>query len=182
VIFSCTKGVMTIAAYELVQDGLLDLDAPVARYWPQFDRAGKGSTTVRQVLSHRAGLPVVDQALSREEALSWDPVIAAIEAQPPLWPPGTAHTYHAKTFGWLIGEVIRRITGLSPGAFVRERLAEPLALETWIGLPPDERANVAGPSRRRATPGRAPTGRRPRARSTSGPSLGTFRSRTPTAR
>jgi CubicO group peptidase (beta-lactamase class C family) len=135
--------VMTIAAYQLVQDGLLDLDAPVASYWPEFAQAGKRSTTVRQILSHRAGLPVIDQALTREEALAWDPVIAAIEAQSPLWQPGTAHTYHAKTFGWLIGEVIRRITGLSPGAFVRERLAEPLGLETWIGLPRDQHANVA---------------------------------------
>ena len=143
VAFSCTKGVMAIAAYQLVQDGQLDLDAPVARYWPEFDEADKGSITVRQVLSHRAGLPVLDRPLTRAEALAWDPVIAALEAQPPLWEPGTAHTYHAKTFGWLIGEVIRRITGLSPGTYVRERLSEPLGLETWIGLPAEERANVA---------------------------------------
>jgi CubicO group peptidase (beta-lactamase class C family) len=143
IIFSCTKGVMAIAAYQLVQDGLLDLDAPVAHYWPEFGRARKGSITVRQVLSHRAGLPVVDRNLTRAEALAWDPVIAAIETQGPLWEPGTAHTYHAKTFGWLIGEVIRRITGRTPGTFVRERLAEPLGLETWIGLPAGERANVA---------------------------------------
>ncbi|MEA2526307.1 MAG: hypothetical protein QOF73_3534, partial [Thermomicrobiales bacterium] len=153
VVFSCTKGVMAIAAYQLVQGGRLDLDAAVASYWPEFGQHGKASTTVRMVLSHRAGLPVLDEPLTRAEALSWAPVIRAIERQRPLWVPGTAHTYHAKTYGWLIGEVIRRITGQTPGSFVAERLATPLALETWIGLPVTQRDRVA-----RSEPPPSPTG------------------------
>lgn len=143
IIFSCTKGVLAIGAYLLVQDGRLDLDAPVTRYWPEFAQQGKAAIPVRWLLSHRAGLSALDRSLSRGEVLAWDPVIAAIESQAPLWPPGTAHAYHALTFGWLVGEVIRRIAGESVGAFVRRRLAEPLRLRLWVGLPPEEREHVA---------------------------------------
>jgi CubicO group peptidase (beta-lactamase class C family) len=138
VIFSCTKGLMAICAYRLVEDGLLDLDAPVSRYWPEFARHGKERTTVRWLLSHRAGLPVLDAQLSRDEALSWTPVVRAIEDQAPLWEPGSAYAYHAKTFGWLVGEVIHRVTGRTPGAYFRSVVGEPLGLRTWIGLPDTE--------------------------------------------
>jgi CubicO group peptidase (beta-lactamase class C family) len=153
VIFSCTKGVMAIAAYQLFQDGRLDLDARVDKYWPEYATKGKESTTVRMLLSHRAGVPVIDEPLTREQALAWRPVISAIEHQRPLWAPGTAHTYHAKTFGWLIGEVIRRITGRTPGEFVAERLTAPLGLELWIGLPVADQDRVA-----RTEPPPGPTG------------------------
>jgi CubicO group peptidase (beta-lactamase class C family) len=143
VVFSCTKGVLAICAYLLKQDGRLDLDAPVARYWPEFGQQGKDQMPVRWLLTHRAGLSALDCSFSREEVLAWDPVIAAIEAQAPLWTPGTAYAYHPITFGWLIGEVIRRISGGSVGVFVRRRLAEPLRLRLWIGLPPAERDGVA---------------------------------------
>jgi CubicO group peptidase (beta-lactamase class C family) len=142
-IFSCSKGILAVSAYVLVQDGRLELDAPVARYWPEFAQHGKERITVRWLLSHRAGLPALDRDLTRREVLAWDPVIRAIEAQAPLWAPETAHSYHALTYGWLIGEVIRRITGSLPGAFFREKLGDPIGLRTWIGLPASERESVA---------------------------------------
>ena len=135
VVFSVTKGVLAICAYRLVQQGRLDLDAPVARYWPEFAAHGKAGITVRMLLSHRAGLPALDTALSLSEVLSWDPVISAVEEQEPLWEPGMAHSYHTMTYGWLVGEVIRRITGQGPGTFVRAELSGPLGLDLWIGAP-----------------------------------------------
>lgn len=143
VIFSCSKGVLAICAYLLAQQGRLDLDAPVARYWPEFAPGGKESITVRGVLAHRAGLPALDADLTRDEALGWYPVIAAIERQRPLWPPDTAHSYHALTYGWLVGEVIRRVTGMTPGVYFRRELGDPLELHTWIGLPASARDSVA---------------------------------------
>jgi CubicO group peptidase (beta-lactamase class C family) len=137
IVFSVTKGVLAICAYRLVARGLLDLDAPVASFWPAFARNGKAGTTVRMTLSHRAGLPALDRPLSYHDVLAWDPVIAAIEDQPPLWPPGTAHSYHTLTYGWLIGEVIRRVSGVTPGTFLRAELADPLGLDLWIGAPED---------------------------------------------
>ena len=143
VIFSCSKGLLAICAYLLVQQGLLELDAPVVRYWPGFGREGKDGITVRTLLTHRAGLPALDRDLTLADVVAWDPVIRAIEAQAPLWTPGTGHFYHAMTYGWLVGEVIRRITGMSPGSFFRQALAGPMELHTWIGMPESERGSVA---------------------------------------
>jgi CubicO group peptidase (beta-lactamase class C family) len=136
VVFSVTKGVLAICAYMLEGQGRLDLDAPVVRYWPEFGSHGKADITVRMLLSHQAGLSALDGALSRREALSWDPVIRAIERQRPLWDPGSGYTYHTMTYGWLIGELIRRITGLTPGAFLQAELCAPMHLDFWIGAPP----------------------------------------------
>jgi len=135
IVFSVTKGVLAICAYQLVGQGRLDLDVPVARYWPEFAAHGKAAVSVRMLLSHRAGLVALDQDLAFDEVLAWDPVIRAIEAQAPMWRPGTAHSYHTITYGWLVGEVIRRITGASPGEFLRTELAGPLGLDLWIGAP-----------------------------------------------
>lgn len=143
VVFSCTKGVLAVCAYLLVQAGRLDLDAPVVRYWPTFGAHGKEGTTVRSLLCHRAGLPALDRSFSRAEVLDWDPVIAAIEDQAPLWPPGTAHAYHTHTYGWLVGEVIRRVTGERIGTVIQRHLAEPLGLRLWVGLPQPVRDEVA---------------------------------------
>ncbi|RIV37575.1 serine hydrolase domain-containing protein [Micromonospora radicis] len=143
VVFSVTKGIMAICTYLLVQEGRLDLDAPVTRYWPEFGRNGKADIPVRWLLTHQSGLPALDKPFTREEVIAWDPVIEAIEAQTPLWQPGTAHSYHPITYGWLIGEVVRRITGELPGAYFARALAEPLGLRTWIGLPARERDAVA---------------------------------------
>lgn len=143
VVFSCTKGILAILAYLLVQEGVLDLDAPIARYWPGFAAHGKATITLRQAMSHRAGLPCLDRDLSRAEVLAWDPVIRAIEDQRPIARPTDGHVYHALTYGWLVGEVIRRTTGRTPGRYFRERLGDPLQLRTWIGLPAEVRSSVA---------------------------------------
>lgn len=137
-VFSCAKGVVGICAHLLAQQGHLDLDAPVGRYWPEFARAGKEAVTCRMVLGHRAGLPVLDPVLGFEEIAAWTPVVRAIEEQRPLWEPGTAYEYHGHVFGFLIGEVIRRVTGLTPGAYFRRAAGEPLGLRAWIGLPAEE--------------------------------------------
>jgi CubicO group peptidase (beta-lactamase class C family) len=140
---STTKGATAICAHMLVQRGLLDLDAPVVRYWPEFGANGKDQIPVRWLLSHQAGLPVVDGPLTFEQACAWDPVIRALEAQPPLWQPGTQHLYHANTYGFLVGEVVRRITGKTLGTFFAEEVARPLGLSTWIGMPARHEPRVA---------------------------------------
>jgi CubicO group peptidase (beta-lactamase class C family) len=122
---STTKGATAICAHMLAQRGLLDLDAPVIGYWPEFGAAGKENILVRWLLSRQAGLPVVDGPLTFEQACAWDPVIRALEAQRPLWRPGTQHVYHAMTYGFLVGEVVRRITGKSLGTFFAEEIAAP---------------------------------------------------------
>ncbi|HEX9546320.1 MAG TPA: serine hydrolase domain-containing protein, partial [Acidimicrobiales bacterium] len=103
-VFSTTKGMTAVAANLLVQRGELDLDAPVAEYWPEFKAAGKDSTPVRWLLSHKAGLPVLDRKMAPSDLFAWDPVCGALAAQPPVWEPGTAHGYHAITYGFLVGE------------------------------------------------------------------------------
>ena len=101
VVFSATKGITAACLLGLVERGLLDLDAPVAAYWPAFAAAGKDRVPVRWVLSHRAGIPVVDASLTLDQVLAWEPVVAAIAAQAPVWEPGTRHGYHLRTYGWL---------------------------------------------------------------------------------
>jgi len=142
-VFSTTKGATAACANLLAQRGQLDVDAPVATYWPEFKAEGKGDIPVRWLLCHKAGLPYVDAQLSLEEALAWDPVIRALEAQAPVWEPGTLHGYHATTYGWLVGEVIRRVSGRSVGQFFADEIAGPLGLEFWIGLPDEQQARVA---------------------------------------
>ncbi len=143
VVFSSTKGPTAACAHLLAQRGLLDIDAPVIDYWPEFGQAGKERIPVRWLLSHQAGLPTIDAALSRDEAFGWEPVIRALEVQAPLWEPGTAHGYHALTYGYLVGELIRRVDGRSAGTLFHEEFAEPLALEFWIGLPDELEPRVA---------------------------------------
>lgn len=142
-VFSCTKAATAACAHVLAQRGLLDIDAPVATYWPEFAQAGKEAIPVRWLLCHKAGLPYVDTKLSLEECLAWDPVVKALEQQAPVWEPGTAHGYHALTFGWLIGELVRRIDGRSLGRFFADEIADPLGLEFWIGLPETHERRVA---------------------------------------
>jgi len=142
-VFSTTKGVTAVCANRLAQEGKLDTDAPVVRYWPEFGRNGKEDITVAHLLSHQAGLAWVDGEMTAEEALSWEPVIEALENQHPAWAPGTQHGYHATTYGWLVGEVIRRIAGRSVGTYLRDEIAGPLGLDLWIGLPEHEEPRVA---------------------------------------
>ncbi len=133
-VYSTTKGLTAICAHRLADQGKLDFDAPVARYWPEFAQAGKKDLPVRFLLSHRAGLPAVKNPLPPEALFSWDAMVTALAAQEPWWQPGTQHGYHALTYGWLVGEVIHRITGKTPGIYFRDELAGPLGLDCHIGL------------------------------------------------
>jgi CubicO group peptidase (beta-lactamase class C family) len=142
-VFSSTKGATALCANLLAQRGELDVDAPVAEYWPEFAAAGKEAIPVRWLLCHKAGLPFVEAPLGLDDALAWEPPVAAAAAQAPMWEPGTTHGYHAVTYGWLVGEVVRRVTGRSLGTFFAQEVAEPLGLEFWIGLPEAQQARVA---------------------------------------
>jgi CubicO group peptidase (beta-lactamase class C family) len=107
-VFSTTKGVAATCVHQLVERGVLDLDAPVATWWPEFAQAGKGDIPLRWVLSHEAGLAAVTGEVTMDDVLGWEGVVEAIAAQAPLWEPGTAHGYHARSYGWIVGEVVRR--------------------------------------------------------------------------
>ena len=133
-VYSTTKGVTAICAHRLADKGLLDIDAPVARYWPEFSQAGKDKIPVRYLLSHRAGLAAVRKPLDDGALFNWNTMTTALAEQEPWWEPGTKHGYHALTFGHLVGEVIRRITGKTPGAYLRDEIADPLGLDIHIGL------------------------------------------------
>jgi CubicO group peptidase (beta-lactamase class C family) len=141
-VMSSTKGVVAVAAHILAQERKLDFDAPVVEYWPEFAAEGKETMPVRWLFSHRAGLAAIGRPLTIEDVYAWSPVVAALAAQRPLWEPNSAHGYHVGTYGWLAGEVIRRISGLSVGEFVAARIARPLGLELWIGLPEAMEAQV----------------------------------------
>ncbi len=133
-VYSATKGVAATCLNRLADNGRVDLDAPVARYWPEFAQAGKERLPVRWLLSHRAGLPVVSKPLASDALLRWDVMTAALAEQEPWWEPGTRHGYHALTFGYLVGEVVRRVDGRSLGAYCREEIAGPLGVDFHIGL------------------------------------------------
>ncbi|MFB8755847.1 serine hydrolase domain-containing protein [Streptomyces nigra] len=143
VVRSATKGVAAAVALLLHQRGELDLDAPVAAYWPEFKAHGKERLLVRHVLGHRAGLPVLDVPLTPEEALDPERGPAAVAAQAPVWEPGTGHGYHALTYGWLLDGLVRRVTGRWVGEWLAEEVAGPLGLDLWLGLP-EEVAGRAG--------------------------------------
>jgi CubicO group peptidase (beta-lactamase class C family) len=141
--FSMTKGLITLLVARLVDEKKIDLDAPVTLYWPEFGAAGKDAITVRQVMAHRAGLSYPIEDITLEHILAWDPVIHILERQAPLWEPNTAHSYHALTYGWLVGEIIRRVTGLDVSQAFQRYLAEPVGAEAWIGVPPEHLGRIA---------------------------------------
>ncbi|MFE1763524.1 serine hydrolase domain-containing protein [Streptomyces angustmyceticus] len=142
-VYSTSKGMTALCAHLLVDRGELDLDAPVARYWPEFGQAGKRDIPVRWLLSHRAGLIAPREPLPAGCAYDWDGVCAALAAAAPWWEPGTAQGYHAVTFGYLVGEVVRRITGQSLGTFLRSEITGPLGAGVFIGTPAEEHARCA---------------------------------------
>ena len=142
-VYSASKGITAIVAHLLAQRGELDLDAPVVRYWPEFGAAGKHDVPVRWLLSHRTGLPTFERRVTVEEALAWEPAVEALATQRPLWEPGTTFGYHALTYGWLIGEVIRRATGRSLSQILADDISDPLGLDLWIGLPEAEEPRVS---------------------------------------
>ncbi|MEV0307716.1 serine hydrolase domain-containing protein [Nonomuraea fuscirosea] len=143
VVYSTTKAVTAACALLLAQRGELDLDAPVARYWPEFAAQGKERLPVRWLLTHQAGLPAIDRPITPAEAIAWEPMVDALAAQRPYWEPGTEHGYHGLTYGWLVGEVVRRVSGRSVGTFLAEEIAGPFGIDFWIGLPKSEHHRVS---------------------------------------
>ncbi|MEU8774659.1 serine hydrolase domain-containing protein [Streptomyces sp. NPDC048606] len=142
IVRSAGKGVAAAVPLLLQQRGLLDLDAPVGSYWPEFKAGGKDRALVRHLLAHQAGVPALDQPLSAGEAADGTTGPRAIAAQRAFWEPGTAHGYHAQTFSWLLSELVLRVTGRTLGNFLAEEIAEPLGLDLWIGLPDTEAHRV----------------------------------------
>jgi CubicO group peptidase (beta-lactamase class C family) len=134
---------VALCTHMLVERGLLDLDAPVARYWPEFAQADKAHIPVRWLLSHRAGLPAIRQDMPPQSLYDWHAFIRALAEEAPWWVPGTQHGYHALTFGYLVGEVIRRISGTSVGQFFRTEVAGPLGADCFIGVPEAEDTRAA---------------------------------------
>jgi CubicO group peptidase (beta-lactamase class C family) len=137
-VWSTTKAMTSLAAHVLIDRGELDPDAPVARYWPEFAAAGKAGIPVSWIMSHKSGLAGLTVPLSLQDYYDWDKITGLLAAQEPLWEPGTASGYHAITFGFLVGEVIRRISGQSPGRFFASEIAGPLGADFHIGLPESE--------------------------------------------
>lgn len=169
-VYSATKGLATLAFAILVDDGKIDYDDLVVDHWPEFGANGKAEVTVAQLLSHQAGVCGVDQRLSVEDLYDWEKMVRLIAAQKPYWRPGSAAGYHAVTWGYLPGELIRRVTGMTLGQFFHERIAVPLDLNFYIGLPGDKFAQCAtliGPNHARhvapagATKEKPPTSQQP---------------------
>ncbi|MER6561276.1 serine hydrolase domain-containing protein [Streptomyces sp. NPDC001027] len=142
-VWSTSKGPTALCAHILADRGLLDLDAPVAAYWPEFSAAGKERVLVRHLLSHRAGLAGLREPHSLDQLYDWELTTARLAAMEPWWEPGTRSGYHALTFGFLVGEVVRRVSGLLPGAFLEREVTGPLGVDFTIGLPEKESARAA---------------------------------------
>ena len=142
-LFSCTKTFTAVTALQLVAEGKLALDVPVAQYWPEFAAAGKQSITLRHLLSHQAGLTALRDLLPPEALYDWPRMTAALAAETPWWSPGTGHGYAAITYGWLVGELLRRADHRGPGESIMARVARPLGLDFHVGLPDEEFYRVA---------------------------------------
>ncbi len=142
-VWSVGKGVVALAIAMLVERGQLDYGAPVAQYWPEFAANGKQHITLDQVMSHQAGLDGLAVALADAQRCAWHPVVEALAAMPPNWPPGSACAYHAETYGYLAGELVRRVDGRSIGKFVAQEIAGPLKLSFYFGLPAEHDHRVA---------------------------------------
>jgi CubicO group peptidase (beta-lactamase class C family) len=142
-VWSTTKGWLALAMHMLADRGLLDFDAPVAHYWPEFAQHGKESVLVKHILTHTAGLPAPSMKVPNEVLYDWEAMIHYLEQSTLFWEPGTQCGYHAATFGWLNGEVLRRITGMTAGQFLRTQIAGPLQADTFVGLSPQEAERAA---------------------------------------
>ncbi|CAM5635291.1 serine hydrolase domain-containing protein [Rhodanobacter lindaniclasticus] len=142
-IWSASKGVMAVAIAQLVDAGQLDYAAPVARWWPEFAQAGKAAITLDQVMSHRAGLNGFAAPTSPEDLYDWERVTDRLASQAPLWPPGSTASYHGMTYGYLTGELVRRVTGLMPRDYISRHIAQPLQADLFLGVPPDRSDDVA---------------------------------------
>lgn len=154
---SATKGLAALCVQILYERQLIRLDAPVAHYWPEFGSNGKQEVLVRHVLTHSAGLiGLADhESVLGVDGYGWNryaDIAGRLAAARPVWPPGSKHGYHAITYGWLVGELVRRVDGRTIGAFFNEEIANPLRLQLWIGTPPQQQRRVAGIVRGTSTP------------------------------
>jgi CubicO group peptidase (beta-lactamase class C family) len=141
-VFSVGKGLLAACIVRLTGQGLIDPDVPVARYWPEFAAAGKAAVTVRQLLSHQAAVPAIRRPLAPGSALDWSLMTRVLAAEQPWWPPGAGHGYHVNTFGFAVGELIRRVTGMTPGTLLQHEVAGPLGADVHIGLPATQHGRV----------------------------------------
>lgn len=141
--FSVGKALTALCALRVVEKGLIDLDQPLARYWPEFGTRGKEVITLRHVLSHQAGLPALRSPLADGAMLDWSLMIRALQDETPWWQPGKAHGYHVNSYGYLVGEAVRRVTGATLGTLLRNEIAGPLSADVHIGLPVSEHARAA---------------------------------------
>jgi CubicO group peptidase (beta-lactamase class C family) len=142
-VYSTTKGMGSLAVAILAEEGKLDYEAPVTDYWPEFGAEGKERVTVKQLLSHQAGLCGVSEKISIEDLYDWEKMVRMLAVQKPFWEPGRDSGYHAVTWGYLAGELIRRITGKTLGRYFQEKVAGPLGADFYIGLPDKEMNRVA---------------------------------------
>ena len=142
-VYSTTKGAAAICVARLVEAGKVRYDDRVADHWAEFAANGKQDITVGQLMSHQAGLAYTTQQMTVDEIMAVTPVVEALAAQAPLWDPGTAHGYHALTYGWLAGELVRRVDGRRIGQYFADEVAAPLGLDFWIGLPESEEPRVS---------------------------------------
>jgi CubicO group peptidase (beta-lactamase class C family) len=142
-VFSTTKVPTNLCIFMLIDQGKLDVDLPIQHYWPEFKGGGKEAITTKHVLLHSSGLPGLSAPVSTEDHTQWETVIKRLEAEPVWYEPGSRHTYHPITYGFLLGEVIRRITGKTPGTYLREQVCKPLGIDFHIGMPESELHRVA---------------------------------------
>ncbi|MFI4999939.1 MAG: serine hydrolase domain-containing protein [Reyranellales bacterium] len=143
IVFSCTKGATALCAHMLASRGKLDLDAPVGELWPEFSRHGKEAATTRMMLDHSVGVPALRAPVKDSGPYEWDYMTGRLAAEEPFWQPGTRNGYHGFTFGWTVGEMVRRAGGKSLGTFFQDEVAKPLGLDFWIGLPEEIEPRVA---------------------------------------
>ena len=143
IVYSCTKAATALCAHLLIDQGKLNLNAPVGDYWPEYACNGKENTTVAMMLNHSAGMASATSPVPDGGFLDWETAISILQADPPWWEPGTRHGYHMLTFGWTVGELVRRVSGKSLGQFFRDELAGPMGADFWIGAPDDVEARVS---------------------------------------
>jgi CubicO group peptidase (beta-lactamase class C family) len=143
IVFSCTKGATALCAHMLASRGKLDLDAPVIELWPEFGRHGKERVTTAMMLDHSAGVPALRERVKDDGPYDWTYMTERLAAEEPFWVPGTRNGYHGLTFGWTVGEMVRRASGKSLGAFFRDEVARPLGIDFWIGTPEEIEPRIA---------------------------------------
>lgn len=143
VVFSSTKGATAICAHHLIDQGAFALSTPVSEIWPEFGQGAKAGATVRMMLDHTVGVPVLREKLKKDGIYDWDYMCERLAAEEPFWRPGERGGYHGMTFGWTVGELVRRVSGRSLGAYFQEEIAGPLGIDFWIGLPEEIEPRVA---------------------------------------